>query len=139
MKKREGLLLDVRGALSSGAGSQTKFKLNQKLKSDEIKTIQPITGLVILTKINNHLLTNFKIKTQLNLNCDRCLKPFNKKIQLNFERIYTKNPKEPDQLPINPNLTIEIGESLIEELILTQSIKNLCQIKCKGLKNYGRT
>ncbi len=69
--------------------------------------------------------------------CDRCLETFEKPIEYSFEEVLKKEDvngedENPDAIYFQGN-SVEIDEIVLNNIILSLPIKNLCSEDCKGL------
>jgi len=89
-------------------------------------------------KINNNRIDKnrflISIQTKLSpiLNCDRCLKEFNKDYQVKVEQVYAITPEE-NEMKIESDGQIDIFKPIIDQLISKIPAKKLCSLNCKGI------
>lgn len=131
---RQTYILDVAKIINAEIGSSLKYRINKQIKNiDEIKIKNNISGEVIFNRVKtDKLLGLFQINTILELTCVRCLKKFKKPVNLFYEQEFSMHPQE-DEFPILPNKTVDIFDSIRQELILSIPTKPLCRINCKGI------
>lgn len=104
-----------------------------------------IEGVLLLERVNNGMLSKFKMEAMVELECQRCINPF--KTLLNIEEntylFYLKPPKNTDDKEKNycieiDDRTINIEEPLRQEIILAVPYYPLCKDTCEGLCNKCR-
>lgn len=139
------MIIDIGKILKSAVGSsfETKIALKPTRLDREIEVEKPVKGTVLLTKLDNEILGNFKIKTRLNLLCFRCAKNFSKNIKLEFNQIYFFTDYKKANI-INGEKDFVIGEdgkldpwpAIRQEILLNLPMKILCKKTCKGICPY---
>lgn len=123
----------------------------------EEKVSFPEEGLTLTkpAKINLHLLNTGasvfltgSLETEAELECSRCLKKFRRPITAKLAEEYVKpvdlppakkvkeaELKEEDFVyPIGRDNTIDLGETIRQNLLLALPIKTLCREACEGLR-----
>jgi len=101
---------------------------------------QPLTGTVKISKTSKCIevvLLNFK--TNVLLECARCLTSFKKNIEFNqkkylfFQKIPSNKKTHDDVFLINnKKLTINIKDAVCQELIMSIPSSSICSKSCKG-------
>jgi uncharacterized protein len=117
---------------------------NSAFSLDEV--VQEVQVKVKLEKIQNEILVRGNIKTQLELECSRCLEHFLFPVNENFQTIFqpfspasTEEEEEielaKDELDIEfyKNDVIDLQEIVREQIILSIPIMPICDKNCQGL------
>lgn len=95
-------------------------------------------------------LTNFGIVAHvtasgvLHLTCARCLEPCTAPVHVTFAEEFVPSvdiqtglparvPVSDDALPISPNHTIDLGEAIRQQFLLSMELIPLCRPDCRGL------
>lgn len=135
---------DISELLNKEIGSNLKIWRGIKVKDlddNRVKIKSPIfLEINFILSNQNEVRADFKVKADLGLYCDRCLREFNKTINLNFRQIYRskkirwQKENEEEIMPILPDQKVEIFESARQEILLLLPYKILCNEKCKGIK-----
>lgn len=122
---------------------------------EEAKVSFPEDGLNLASpvKINLHLVNtgasvfvNGTLATEVELECSRCLKKFKRSLVVRIEEEYVKelpplppkNTKESELkesdfvYPIGKDNSLDLGETIRQNLMLALPIKTLCREACKG-------
>ena len=101
----------------------------EKIKfADKVK----VQGIVSLD--NDIIVLEANIKTELELQCSRCLDTFIYPIDIDIEERFTNNPDLEDEgIMFVDGDTINITEVIENCIISTLPIKRLCKEDCKGL------
>lgn len=123
-----------------------KFSFDEKIK--DINTDEPINAQIIFstiaTGLNTKIRAKGKIVANVKLECDRCLKEFFEKIEIDLDEIYllqehSDRVSQEVELKEGDFVTNLSGESEIdvEDLIYQSVILNLpnpsvCDINCRG-------
>lgn len=129
------LTINVAKIYESSVGQSVDFKLSGTLDGDEeIKFISPVDLDVILTRIDDGLLANLTVQTEIELTCSRCAKQFRKKIKLTVEQAYDYEKNADLEFRIGKNMIIDFQSLVRDEIILKQPIKVLCKENCSGIE-----
>jgi len=89
-----------------------------------------ITGSV--EQNEDYYMVTGKIKTEVILECSRCLSSVRYPIKTGFKQKYSEVAEEEETLPANGD-KIDLGKPVIESILLELPIKVLCKEECKGL------
>ena len=139
-----GIVLDLTNLLTKPIGSVEKFDIRESVQfpKEEIDLVAPIEGQITLTRLDNGIFANFDLKTKARFTCARCLKEFEKELDLKFEQEFypeTENQKEEKEegnvfffSPVKKQL--DVTELIRQELILKIPIKPLCSPECQGIE-----
>lgn len=125
--------ISILGLSRQNDGSQKKLKLDIS-HLDDVEFSKPVVFDVILTKVSHgtfdaHVTGNVAIL----LDCNRCLKKFQKNLKLEFHTIYSDEPSE-DDWPIEKN-DIAIEEAIRQEILFEIPFSQICSKKCTGIKS----
>ncbi len=97
----------------------------------------PVSLKGVLLNIGGSLELSLTAEAVLECFCDRCLEAFEKPLECSFEEILKKEDiscedENPDAIYFQGN-SIELDEIVLNNVILSLPIKNLCSEDCKGL------
>ncbi len=97
----------------------------------------PISLKGSLLNIGGSLELSATAKAVLAHTCDRCLETFEKPLECSFEEVLKKEDavqkdENPDAIYFQGN-SVELDEIVLNNIILSLPIKNLCSEDCKGL------
>lgn len=108
---------------------------------DEVKLASPIKANLMLVRMKDGVMaviTDFS--TSIELNCSRCLDNFTKEIEVEaFERVFYEHQPEIGFDPMETflvkqnDMSIDLTESLRQEIILHFPMIPVCSERCKGL------
>lgn len=114
-------------------GFKDKFQVTGYFKSNEdIIFLEPVSIDAVITKLDDGLLAEGRIKSIIELICHRCAKNFKKKIDINFSGYLSENPE--DEYVINDDLEFDFEQIVRDEILLSLPIKIVCSENCKGIK-----
>lgn len=121
-----------------------KKVLNFKISQEELGNIREFnfsTPVEVVGEIYNRAgIVNlvFHVKFTLSLLCDRCLEPFEREFNYDFEHTVVKslNNNQDDEYIIADGDFIDITSIAISDLLLQLPTKILCKEDCKGLCQY---
>jgi uncharacterized protein len=94
---------------------------------------------VDVNKFDKNIQCEIDIQTKVYYTCDRCLEGFSKSYHEKFRLLFHigTNDFETDEEDVvllpSETLEIDLTERLIEYLVLTIPMKNLCKTDCKGI------
>ena len=138
---------NVAQLLKQPTGNTRKYEINESLDDlDPGLVIQTaIKGKIKFTKIPKGVLVTGSLKTKLELNCNRCLDPFDQQISIELEEQFrpvvdlqtgaTLPQGENDEMAtqINEKNIINLSEVTRQALLIAVPALQLCQPDCKGL------
>lgn len=106
-----------------------------EFEGDQIKAVSMVDVDGVVTSDGDVLVLNANIKTQLELQCARCLDTFIYPIDIDIEERFTKNKElqDDDDLIFVMGDTLDITQIAENSIISTLPIKRLCTEDCKGL------
>ena len=91
-----------------------------------------VTGWYVITEDN--LTVSFKVDTDIQFVCDRCLEPTAKTISFEVSEVFFEKGKSPDPEAITyENDVIDLTELMEERFLLALPMTVLCKSTCKGL------
>ncbi|CAM3745001.1 DUF177 domain-containing protein [Hathewaya histolytica] len=119
-------------------GKKEKITVHTVIEKDKLSLGEeiidyksPITIEGNFRKKGNQYIFNGKFNTSLLLDCSRCLKQFEQKINMDVEEIFSKEPIKDEK--IIENNIVDLYEIVEETLVMNLPIKKLCRDTCKGL------
>ena len=106
-----------------------------KFEGEEIKVIDKVLVDGIVTSMEDVLVLNASIKTNLELQCSRCLDTFIYPIDIDIEERFTNNKDllDDEEIIFVEGDVLNITEVVENSIISTLPIKRLCNKNCKGL------
>jgi uncharacterized protein len=125
--------VDVKDILIEDTGFSRDYTfIDESPELDEVTLVAPVDGEVTVTKLEeSNLQAEGRFRTQVELECHRCLNTFEKLVEHNFSRTYAKKPIE-DELPIQDK-QIDIAFAIRDEILVRLPIKILCREDCPGV------
>jgi len=132
------MIIRINKFLSSDVVS---LKVNENFAIDDEEFLKE-TGLdknVLLTgeiyKINDSLTFTGKLEYVITVECARCLKEFDKKIETKFSAdLVEEEDLESDDLQmVITDGTIKLDEAIKQLIYLSMPMKSLCRDDCKGI------
>lgn len=115
------------------------------LPDDNLILTQPVSVKLHLMNTGESVLVKGTIQTEIELECDRCLKKYRRPVKLEIEENYARETapqrkgkeielKESDFVyPIDNDNCIDLDELIRQNILLSLPIKSLCDINCKGV------
>ena len=125
--------VDVKDILIEDTGFSRNYTFSdENPELDEVTLVAPVDGEVTVTKLEeSNLQAEGRFRTQIELECHRCLNTFEMSAEHNFSRSYAKKPIE-DELPI-VDKQIDIALAIRDEILVRLPIKILCREECPGV------
>ena len=106
---------------------------------DDGKFCKPIIIDFTINKVDNDLYLKTIISTTAEMECDRCLEPFEYELKESLRIVITSNAElaqdnEDDvYYSRQPGGEIDISESIRQSILVSLPVKKICHPKCKGL------
>lgn len=128
--------VDVKDILIEDTGFSRNYTfIDETPELDEVTLVNPIDGEVTVTKLEDNLQAEGRFRTKIILECHRCLNTFEKPVEHNFSRAYSKKPIE-DELPIE-NKELDVALAIRDEILVRLPIKLICSEDCPGVMQTG--
>jgi DUF177 domain-containing protein len=122
----------VQEFLAEDVGYRRSFAITGERPSfDGLKLTKDIDGELTISRLDDGLLVDGTVTTELELVCDRCLRSFTRPVRLGFEAVYRDHPED-DEWPIDHD-SIDLAPLIEQELIVSQPIKQLDRPDCPGI------
>lgn len=134
-----------------------KNKPNQQLnvnihieQMDDLAINEPISGILNLKVLGDQINIEGKLKTQLILDCDRCLNSFDYPLSIEvqedfrFGKLVDSQTKEYELSGENfvedleEKQEIDLTEFIYQEIILNIPSQKLCDLACEGTEEYKK-
>ncbi len=139
------LLFNVSQLLKSEIGQfrTYDFQSDGVLELDDARA-DGISGHVKFMLTNFGVLAHVHASGVLHLTCSRCLEPFSTEVTADFEEEFVPSiniqtglpsdaPRSDTALPISRNHTIDLGEAIRQEFLLSIDLIPVCSSGCLGL------
>jgi uncharacterized protein len=123
--------------LEEPVGSKMSFDVDeaqQRLAKD--LCVDFVRGSVEFTRTNRGLLLRGQLRSQIQLECARCLETFAQPLDLYLEAQFGLPPISPQRgpmFPIGVNGILDLAEALREQIVLDLPMRSLCRPDCRGL------
>jgi uncharacterized protein len=128
--------IDVRDILSEEVGYSREYKIADESPSLEaVRLTKPVEGEITISRLDSGLLVRGQVRTEIELECHRCLSTFNRPTKVNLKQLFAKLPDD-DEFPINHS-SIDLAPMIEQEILLGLPIKILCRPDCNGIQNSG--
>lgn len=142
----EPLIYNVAGLLSEPAGSTRDYVVAGVMLDlgEDLQQSDPIEGTLHLARTNRGVLVRGDLKTSLDEECSRCLRPIDVPLELHIEEealpsidLHTGQPidtsAEPEALRLTDHHELELEPVVREAIQLAEPIAPLCEPDCPGL------
>lgn len=125
--------VDVKDILIEDTGFSRDYTfIGETPELDEVTLVAPLEGEVTVTKLEEtNLQAEGRFRTEISLECHRCLNTFEKSVEHNFSRTYAKKPID-DELPIEDK-QIDVAYAIRDEILVRLPLKVLCKNDCLGV------
>ncbi len=139
---------NVAQLLKGPTGQRRQYPLDEDIAGldPDLTPVAPLTGTVALTRTSQGILVTGKLKTRLQVECKRCLEPYDVRVQVNLaEEFYPtvfiadapldRVPKEDEDvaLMIDAHHILDLTEVIRQGLWLALPMDLLCRPDCAGL------
>lgn len=132
--------INISDLIGQKLGATKRLKISPTIPSPDSENVlnEPkMKGEIILTKLENGILGDFRLKTKIELSCVRCFKKFSKTINLNFQQEFSYAGNRMQDLDIQYTIKgnkLDLLPSLEQEILLALPMKPICNRKCKVIK-----
>lgn len=89
-----------------------------------------IAGEITISRLDEGLLVQGDLKTEIQLECHRCLRSFTRPAAVAFAQVYSEHPTD-DELLIEDK-QIDLSPLIEQEVLVNLPIKLLCRPDCPG-------
>lgn len=140
------MLYNVAQLLKASVGTDLRAPIEGtvELNSDDIAILEPVSGDVRLQRTNQGVLATGEFATSVQLECVRCLEPFQLPMQVAFSEMFVPTldvvtgqamPRvdEDDVFPIDAHHHLNLAEPIRQQIILEAPMQPLCREDCGGL------
>lgn len=136
--------ISVSQLLKSPVGMTKDWVVDDVVELTEIGLESQIKGDIKLVRTNRSVLVKGTLRTEVHLDCSRCLKPFAQKLSLKIEEEYFPTidvitgvpvglPDQPDCFTIDEHHILSLVEAARQYALLALPMKPLCRKNCAGL------
>jgi uncharacterized protein len=126
--------INVRDYLAESVGYSHTYKITgERPHLANVGLTSGIEGEVTISKLEVGLLVRGHIQTEIQLECDRCLRTFNRPASVSFSQTYAEVPGD-DDLPIVDN-EIDLAPLIDQEIVVSLPIKILHDPHCQGIQD----
>lgn len=130
--------------LKEGVGSKRDYLVDDEVYILDGSPPSRVHGIVNLLRTSNGILARAQLSTEIELECARCLEPYQCKLEYNFEEEYfpvldiyrdeyNTIPADKDSFTINENHFLDITDAARQYAILAKPMKPLCRHDCPGI------
>jgi uncharacterized protein len=92
-----------------------------------------VRGKLRLTRTNRRILVKGALQTAVNVECVRCLTPFQLALTLKIEEMFAFSPAADPIYFVDEGGWLNLRQPLREQLLLAMPMQALCRSDCKGL------
>ena len=130
------MLYNVSSLLKAPLGAQMTLDIEEgphRLAED--LAVEYLRGTVRLIRTDHRLLVQARVDTEVPAECVRCLEPFQLRLKVRFEELFTFFPDSPPDKTyhIDEDGFLHLDKPLSEQVQLAMPIQTLCRPDCKGL------
>ena len=136
LNDRNPLRLNVGFLLNKNVGYSRNFQFDipHTVVDDDLE-LKALLGTLHATRTGQGVYLHGELKSQISLDCVRCLEPFVQTLSAEIDELFI-HPPEPDQDPeltISEEAILDLNPILRELFILDIPTQPVCQMDCKGL------
>jgi|GEM_PF-747906 len=136
----------------TGNTREIKEQADLSFPEDGLKAAGPVRLDIRFLNAGGIVLVTGKAAMDAELACDRCLKSFKKRLEVDIDEKFGRDePKDQESAeketglededfvyPIDADNTIDLAEVIRQELISGMPIRSLCSADCKGIEGYKK-
>ena len=134
--------INVAQFLKSDQGTTRIYQIDDSFEDENIRV--PVRGEMKLTHIDQRVLVQGRVTTDVSLVCGRCLKPFILSVVLDIEEEYypvidvntgakTLPPEESGAFLIDAHHILDLTEAIRQYKVMALPMKPLCREECIGI------
>jgi len=97
----------------------------------------PIDGRITITRLETGVAVKGRLTTEIELECDRCLRSFARPVTLTLQQVFSERPGD-DELPLD-HRQLDLAPAIAQEILLGLPIKLLCRPDCPGIQTTKGT
>jgi uncharacterized protein len=139
---------NVAQLLKGPTGARRRYDLNEEIGDLDpgLEPIRPLVGTVTLMRTSQGILATGKLRTALQVTCQRCLEPSSTEVELDLEEEFYPTvqiaeavlDEVPDEecdeaLMIDEHHILDLSEVIRQGLWLAIPMESLCRPDCAGL------
>ena len=125
--------VNVSHILAGEVGESADFELEGEYTDiPDLELARPLTGRVTVMRLDDGLAVKGRAQVALNLECYRCLEPYEHQSDLELAGSFRLRPTE-DDWPISGRGVIDLAPLVREEALVGIPIRQLCRDDCPGL------
>ncbi|MBW3538487.1 DUF177 domain-containing protein [Candidatus Parcubacteria bacterium] len=129
--------INIKDILDRETGERAEFAIEgERPDLPDVELAEDLGGSATITKLDDVLLVEGELATQLKLECHRCLSSFTHPARIQLGGRFSFNPNaeaEGDEWPISKRFEIDLAPLVRQELLLALPIQLLCREACLGL------
>lgn len=120
-----------------------ELDIDERPGDKEIAVTSPVRGTLSVRKIGGEITVSGTLKTEIVFECSRCLKDSRREIEIPVGVVYhsadevgsERHELKNDEMDMSfyQGETIDIGELVTEQVLLSLDMKPLCRDDCRGL------
>ncbi len=128
--------INVHDILAKDLGFQRSYTIHgERPVFKDVKLVADLEGQLHISRSESGLLVNGTIKTEIELECHRCLRTFHCPVTVTFSQSYRQDPGD-DDLPIVDG-QIDLVPLIEQEILVSLPIKILCRPDCSGIEGLA--
>jgi uncharacterized protein len=134
--------INVSQLLREPVGSSREYRLDEAVDIGEARGC-PVHGKVSLLRTPDGVLTRFKVTTEVELGCSRCLSRYGHRLDLKFEEEFVPTvdavsgaplpPPDEGAFSIDEHHILDTSDAIRQYALMAIPMKPLCRDDCAGL------
>jgi uncharacterized protein len=136
--------INVSQLLQESIGSTREYEIDEKADIIGDGQEYPVRGRCNLLKTQRSILVSCKLKSEVDLTCNRCLRRFRHPLKIKFEEEFVPTvdihnganlppPEEASTFTIDEHHNIDLKEAVRQYALMAIPMKALCSEDCAGL------
>jgi uncharacterized protein len=126
--------INVHDISTESIGYSRAYKIKgERPELENVRLTADIDGETTISKLEAGLLIRGHISTEIQLECDRCLRTFNRPTTVSFSQMFAENPSDDDMLITDDE--VDLAPLIEQEIIVHLPIKILHDPNCPGIEN----
>lgn len=141
------MLYNIAQLLKAQMGSDLLVQINEEfdLESETEILLEPVVGELRLQHTNQGILVTGECETAVELQCARCLEPFELPLTVSINELYRPTVEvttgipiqdtsdEDDSFTIDDHHHLDLASAIRQQILLSLPMQPICSENCKGL------
>ncbi len=127
------MIFNLANLLEEPVGSSLQFRIDEGRRRLDDLTVDFLRGDIEFVRVKEGIYAKGLFRTQLQLECARCLELFAQPIEFRLEETFRPPSEKETDSPLRMDGTLNLTQPLREYILLAIPMRPLCRPDCRGL------